>query len=110
MRFLKRSTVPRHNASDRSNNECLNDKNSSCGSGRRNGDERRDAADLPASGLRFSALVFVMTFLFWEFFTPFNLLGEPLQMIALELLFWGFIALADGLTIAALIGEETSEG
>ena len=27
-------------------------------------------------GLRFGGLVFVMTFLFWEFFTPFNMFGE----------------------------------
>jgi hypothetical protein len=56
-------------------------------------------------GLRFSALVFVMTFLFWEFFTPFNLFGEPLHLIVLELLFWGCVALADGLVIATAIGE-----
>jgi hypothetical protein len=61
-------------------------------------------------GLRFSALVFVMTFLFWEFFTPFNLFGEPLRLIVLELLFWALIALADGLTIAAVIGEDASVG
>lgn len=56
-------------------------------------------------GLRFAGLVFVMTFLFWEFFTPFNLFGEPLHLIALELGFWACIALADGLAIAAVIGE-----
>jgi hypothetical protein len=56
-------------------------------------------------GLRFAGLVFVMTFLFWEFFTPFNLFGEPLHLIALELGFWACIALADGLAIAAVIGK-----
>lgn len=56
-------------------------------------------------GLQFAGLVFVMTFLFWEFFTPFNLFGEPLHLIALELVFWACIAAADGLVIAALIGE-----
>jgi len=54
-------------------------------------------------GLAFSLLVFVMTFLFWEFFTPFNLLGEPLELIALELGFWALIALADGFAIAAIM-------
>ncbi|MEZ4599821.1 MAG: hypothetical protein R2940_08530 [Syntrophotaleaceae bacterium] len=57
-------------------------------------------------GLQFSGLVFVMTFLFWEFFTPFNLFGEPLLLIALELVFWACIALADGLVIAAVIGSK----
>jgi hypothetical protein len=56
-------------------------------------------------GLRFAVLVFVMTFLFWEFFTPFNLFSEPLHLIALELIFWALIALADGITIAVILGE-----
>ncbi|MCG8344848.1 MAG: hypothetical protein MI685_06770 [Chlorobiales bacterium] len=54
-------------------------------------------------GVRFSVLVFAMTFLFWEFFTPFNMFGEPLQLIALELVFWTCIAFADGMTIAAIM-------
>jgi len=54
-------------------------------------------------GLRFSGLVFVMTFLFWEFFTPYNMFSEPLHLIALELVFWACIALADGFSIAAII-------
>ena len=60
-------------------------------------------------GLRFAGLVFVMTFLFWEFFTPFNMFGEPLHLIALELVFWGLIALADGLSIAVVMNERTSD-
>jgi hypothetical protein len=59
-------------------------------------------------GLQFAGLVFVMTFLFWEFFTPFNLFGEPLHLIALELVFWACIALADGLTISAIMGKRAS--
>jgi hypothetical protein len=54
-------------------------------------------------GFRFALLVFVMTFLFWEFFTPFNQLGEPLGLIALELVFWALIALADGFAISAIM-------
>ena len=54
-------------------------------------------------GLRFSILVFVMAFLFWEFFTPFNMFGEPLHLIALELVFWACIAFADGMTIAGIV-------
>jgi hypothetical protein len=41
-----------------------------------------------------------MTFLFWEFFTPFNQLGEPLPLIAIELVFWATIALAEAFAIA----------
>lgn len=56
-------------------------------------------------GLRFAGIVFVMTFLFWEFFTPFNMFGEPLHLIALELVFWSCIAFADGLSIAAIMNN-----
>jgi uncharacterized membrane protein len=54
-------------------------------------------------GFYLAALVFVMSFLFWEFFTPFNQLGEPVRLIALELLFWALIALADGFAVAAVM-------
>lgn len=60
------------------------------------------------AGLRFGGLVFVLTFLFWEFFTPFNMFGEPLHLIALELIFWACIAIADGLVISAVIGKRES--
>jgi hypothetical protein len=59
---------------------------------------------------RFACLVFVMTFLFWEFFTPFNQFGEPIYLIALELVFWAFIALADGFAISMIMGEGRDPG
>ena len=52
--------------------------------------------------IRLAALVFVLSFLFWEFFTPFNQLGEPLPLIALELGFWATIAAGEAFTIAAV--------
>lgn len=58
-------------------------------------------AGVTPRALRLAGLRFVMTFLFWEFFTPFNQLGEPLPMIALELLYWVVVALAEGYAIAA---------
>lgn len=60
-------------------------------------------------GMRFGAIVFVMTFLFWEFFTPFNMFGEPLRLIALELVFWACIAAADGLAISVVMERGTEE-
>ena len=53
--------------------------------------------------MRFAGLLFFMTFLFWEFFTPFNQFGEPLQLVALELLFWAAIAIAEAFVIATVI-------
>jgi hypothetical protein len=48
-------------------------------------------------------MLFFMIFLFWEFFTPFNQFGEPLQLVALELVFWAAIAAAEAFVIAAVI-------
>ena len=58
-------------------------------------------------GLRFAAIVFLMAFLFWEFFTPFNQFGEPIGLIAIELSFWALIALADGFAISAVMGKSS---
>lgn len=57
----------------------------------------------------FALIVFLMTFLFWEFFTPFNQLGEPLGLIAIELGFWAVIALADGFTLSAIMERAPSK-
>lgn len=56
----------------------------------------------------FALLVFLLSFLFWEFFTPFNQFGEPLGLIALELIFWAVIALADGLAISFIMERGSS--
>lgn len=53
-----------------------------------------------ARAVRFAGLVFVLSFSFWEFFTPFNQLGEPARLIALELAFWAVIALVEGFVMA----------
>jgi hypothetical protein len=55
-----------------------------------------------ARALRMAGLVFFLSFLYWEFFTPFNQFGEPLKLIGLELLFWAMIAAAEGFAISAV--------
>lgn len=55
---------------------------------------------ITARALRFALLVFVLSYVFWEFFTPFNQLGEPFWLLVLELSFWLTIALAEAFTIA----------
>jgi len=52
--------------------------------------------------LRMGVLVFFFSFLFWEFFTPFNMFGEPGPLLGLELIFWAIIAFADAFAIAAV--------
>lgn len=53
--------------------------------------------------LRFAGLIFFLTFLFWEFFTPFNQFGEPVALIALELCFWAVIAACEAFAIAVVM-------
>lgn len=53
--------------------------------------------------IRLAVLVFFLAYLFWEFFTPFNQFGEPLLLVALELVFWAVIALAESFAIAAVM-------
>jgi hypothetical protein len=58
---------------------------------------------IAARGLRLGGLVFFLSFLFWEFFTPYNQFGEPALLMGLQLLFWAVIAAGEGLTIAAVL-------
>ncbi|AEG70237.1 hypothetical protein [Ralstonia solanacearum] len=53
--------------------------------------------------LRFAGLMFVLSYLFFEFFTPVNLLGEPLMLVLAELGFRAVIALAQACVIAAVM-------
>jgi len=53
--------------------------------------------------IRLAALVFFLTYLFWEFFTPLNQFGEPLLLVGLELVFWAIIALAEAFAISAVM-------
>jgi hypothetical protein len=57
---------------------------------------------------RFAALIFVLTDLFWEFFTPVNLFGEPFALVLMELLFWAFIATTEACVIATLMERRRS--
>jgi hypothetical protein len=59
---------------------------------------------------RLAALIFGLSFLFWEFFTPLNMFGEPLPLIGLELIFWGIIALAESVVIAAILEGRPEAG
>lgn len=58
-------------------------------------------------GVRMALTIFLLVFLFWEFFTPFNQFGEPLPLIGLELIFWACIASADGLAIAFVMERQS---
>jgi hypothetical protein len=65
---------------------------------------------IKARAWRMGALVFVLSFLFWEFFTPFNQFGEPVPLIGLELIFWAIIAFAEALAIAVVFEWKSATG
>jgi hypothetical protein len=52
---------------------------------------------------RMGLLLFVLSFLFFEVFTPFNLFHEPLPLVMLELVFWAIVAFAESSAIAWVI-------
>jgi hypothetical protein len=58
--------------------------------------------------IRFTGLLFV-TFLFWEFFTPFNQFGEPLPLVALELCFWMIVSFSEALVIVFLMERGSAD-
>ena len=47
--------------------------------------------------------MFILSYVFFEFFTPFNLFWEPLPLVAVELAFWAVIAAAGALAIAGVL-------
>ncbi len=51
---------------------------------------------------RMAILIFSLSYLFFEFFTPYNQFGEPPLLIGLELMFWAIIAIVESFVIAAV--------
>ena len=60
--------------------------------------------------MRLSVMIFFLSFLFWEFFTPINQFGEPLPLVGLEVLFWAVIALSESFAIAAVMEMGNGRG
>lgn len=54
-------------------------------------------------GIGFGVGIWLFSYVFFELFTPFNLFGEPLHLLAYELILWLGVALTEGCTLAALI-------
>jgi hypothetical protein len=52
-------------------------------------------------------LIWFFSLLFFEFQGPYNLLGEPLPLLALELLFWAICALGASAVIVAMSTTHT---
>ena len=58
--------------------------------------------DVLKRGLSFSLVLWAIMHVFFEFFTPFNLFGEPLYLVAFELLLWSAVDIANGLVISLM--------
>lgn len=52
---------------------------------------------------RLTVVVWSLSYLFFEFLGPFNLLGEPVGLVMLELSFWAAAAFAESLVVVLLL-------
>jgi hypothetical protein len=53
--------------------------------------------------LRMAALLYLLSSVCFEFFAPFNLLREPVPLVAVELAGWALVAAAEGVALPWLI-------
>jgi hypothetical protein len=65
---------------------------------------------IPGKGLRkgvdFGLMIWLFSYVFFEFFTPWNMFGEPVALVGLELLLWMGVALSEGIVIAKIYGGQ----
>lgn len=52
---------------------------------------------------RLTLVIWSLSYLFFEFLGPFNLLGEPVGLVMLELSFWAAAAFAESLVVVLLM-------
>ena len=66
---------------------------------------------IPGEGLKkgiiFGLIIWLFSYVFFEFFTPWNMFGEPLSLVGLELLFWIGVALSEGIVIAKVYNVDS---
>lgn len=65
---------------------------------------------LPGEGLRkgvsFGFILWTLQATFFEYFTPFNLFGEPPTLVLFQLVLWVPVTQVEGLIIAAIYGQD----
>jgi hypothetical protein len=59
---------------------------------------------------RLALTIWALSCLVFELLGPFNLLGEPLDLVALELVFWAVMALAAAATIVPILHGRSGDG
>ncbi len=60
-------------------------------------------------GLAFAAILWALMALYFEFHTPFNMFGEPVALVAVELVFWIGVTVAQGLVLSMIYGRGRHE-
>jgi len=53
-------------------------------------------------GLAYGGILWALMALYFEFHVPFNMFGEPLPLVGLELFFWVFVVSTEGLLISTV--------
>ncbi|MFC7130234.1 hypothetical protein [Haloferax chudinovii] len=54
------------------------------------------------SGLAYGGILWALMALYFEFHAPFNMFGEPLPLLGLELFFWVIVVSVEGVVISTL--------
>ncbi|MEQ8308185.1 MAG: hypothetical protein RIA09_16750 [Hoeflea sp.] len=62
-----------------------------------------------ARGLAFGAILWALMALYFEFHTPFNMFGEPVALVAVELVFWIAVVAVQGLVLSIIYGRGRDE-
>ncbi|WP_245584747.1 hypothetical protein [Salipiger mucosus] len=62
-----------------------------------------------ARGLAFGAILWALMALYFEFHTPFNMFGEPVALVAVELVFWIAVVAVQGLVLSIIYGRSRDE-
>jgi hypothetical protein len=58
-----------------------------------------------ARGLAFGAILWALMALYFEFHAPFNMFGEPVALVAVELVFWIAVVAVQGLVLSVIYGR-----
>jgi hypothetical protein len=59
-------------------------------------------------GAAFAAILWALMALYFEFHVPFNMFGEPVLLVVLELFFWIFVLLTEGILLSLIYGKAIS--
>lgn len=56
-------------------------------------------------GIAFGLILWVLRALYFEFHVPFNMFGEPVWLVGVELFFWIIVVLTEGMILALIYGK-----